>query len=129
MAQDNYSRLPSRNMGKKKAIDWLLYANFMCRNSNNEYQLVSVFRKGLGIFPISFDPEGWGHSRIKVKKNSYKRTSKKYFQKIMEDEERLEHWTKLINEFKKMDTELLRFIVEKEVPLEQFARQALKEIE
>lgn len=69
--------------------------------------------KKYSVESIEFQPESWGHSKVKIRKRDYSTTPRKYFQKIMEDEDRLEHWTEIVNELKKIDTNLLRFIVEK----------------
>lgn len=111
---------------KAKAIDYLLWVNSIAKE--NKYHLVYDLKKGYFVEYSHSNPEGWGNQSVRVSKRNYKLTSKKHFKKIISDNDRLEHWENLINGFKKMDSELLKFILEKKVPLEEFIIQALKEI-
>jgi len=123
-----YKFIKSHIEERSKAIDLLLWANFMSRDSDEEYQVIDESMKGYSVESVKIDPAGWGNSKVKVRKKDYKGTRRKHFHQIMNDDDKLEHWKSLIDEFKKMDPEMLRFIVEKKVPLELFATQALNEI-
>lgn len=126
--KEKYKFIKSHIKERSKAIDLLLWANFMSRDTDEEYQVIDEFMRDYSVESINIDPAGWGNSKVKVRKKDYKGTRRKHFHQIMNDAEKLDHWKSLIDEFKKMDPELLRFIVEKKVPLEPFATQALKEI-
>lgn len=114
---------------KNKGKDALLWANFIGKKTKKKFDLIymNMNMKGYFIEPTEMYPNGWGGTRVKVRKKDYSRTRSKHFKNIIEDDERLEHWTKLIQELKKNDADLLQFIVEKKVPLEKFIEKAFLE--
>ncbi|MDB4293480.1 hypothetical protein N9954_08745 [Maribacter sp.] len=111
---------------KQKAIDHLLWLNFINRTKADRHKLIETQRGDLMITHESFWQGGWGLYELRwIRKKRYRRMKYSRIASIAMDKEPLVHWESIRGMLSTQDGELLRFIIKYKIPLEKFIRYEL----
>lgn len=101
-------------MTKQKAHDHALWLMFRERKQNNNYRVVGNDAKGYNVVLAS--------KKNQATPSSYADMSYEHIREIWSDTEPLYHWEEIAGIFSIAESELLRFILASQIPLEKFIR-------
>jgi len=110
---------------KAKAVDHLLWLNFIHRNTEDYYKIIKTQHGNLKVIHHSLVQSDQNLSKTRAFTKSYRRMKYAHIAEISKDSEPLAHWEAIRGMVATQDGELLRFIIKHKIPLEKFIRYEL----
>lgn len=108
-----------------KAIDRAVWLQFQCRKEGTKFVVYDGPEDNFAVSDLQTadDMEMVAHSYSIV--DSYKDLSYEKLESLSKDSDPLPHWEELLGRFSVMEGELLRFILQYQIPVEKIIRHEL----
>lgn len=121
MKNDNYLDVFN---DKQKAIDHAIWLNFKYRIANIVFGVINGPKNNWAVCEQATADE-MGFPFLNILPKNYIKLPYRQLDKIRQDEDPLPHWETIVGMLAVMDGEILRFILENQLPLDRMIRHEL----